>query len=175
MIDTTLLDEGRELVIGRREEIVGLCQDMVRIPSLSGDEGRLAEFILGAMRDLGYDEARMDAAGNVIGIVKGGEGPKTMFNGHMDVVDAGNSDDWEHPPFAAEVHDGHIWGRGSADMKGGLAAMMFAAGCFKMWDRQPKGDVIVTAAGMEEVGGWGSHLMVKERARAHLSFTIGMF
>ncbi len=164
MIDTTLLDEGRELVMSRREEIVGLCQGMVRIPSLSGDEGRLAEFILGTMRDLGYDEAGMDAAGNVIGVVKGGEGSKTVFNGHMDVVEAGNPDDWEHPPFAGEVHDGYIWGRGSADMKGGLAAMIFAAACFKMWDRQPKGDIVVTAAGMEEVGGWGSHLMVKEGA-----------
>jgi succinyl-diaminopimelate desuccinylase len=164
MIDTTLLDECRELVMSRREEIVGLCRGMVRILSLSGDEGRLAEFILDAMRELGYDEVWMDTAGNVIGVVKGGDGPKTMFNGHMDVVDAGNPDDWEHPPFAAEVHDGHIWGRGSADMKGGLAAMMFAAGCFKIWDRQPNGDIIVTAAGMEEVGGWGSHLMVKEGA-----------
>jgi succinyl-diaminopimelate desuccinylase len=162
--DTTLLDECRELVMSRREEILGLCQDMVKIPSLSGDEGALAEFILDAMRQLDYDQAWMDAAGNVIGVVKGGDGPKTMFNGHMDVVDAGDPDVWEHPPFAAEVHDGYIWGRGAADMKGGLAAMMFAAGCFKMWGRQPKGDIIVTAAGMEEVGGWGSHLMVKEGA-----------
>ena len=164
MIDARLLDECRELVMRRRDEIVGLCQDMVKIPSPSGDEGALAEFVLGAMRRLDYDEAWMDAAGNVIGIVKGGAGPKTMFNGHMDVVDAGNPDDWEHPPFAAEVHDGHVWGRGAADMKGGLAAMLFAAACFKIWNRQPKGDIIVTAAGMEEVGGWGSQLMVKEGA-----------
>jgi succinyl-diaminopimelate desuccinylase len=164
MINTAPLDECRALVKSQRDEIVRLCQEMVRIPSLSGDEGHLAEFILSVMRRLDYDKAWTDRAGNVIGLVKGGQGPKTLFNGHMDVVDAGNPDDWEHPPFAAEVHDGYIWGRGAADMKGGLAAMIFAAGCFKMWGRQPKGDIIVTAAGMEEVGGWGSHLMVKESA-----------
>jgi succinyl-diaminopimelate desuccinylase len=161
MIDTTLLGKCRELVMGRQEKTVGLCQDMVRIPSFSGDEGTLADFILGAMERLDYDEAWIDPAGNVIGVVKGGEGPRTMFNGHMDVVDAGNPKEWEHPPFAAEIHDGYLWGRGSADMKGGLAAMIYAAGLLKKWKRQPNGDVIVTAAGMEEVGGWGSHLMMK--------------
>jgi len=164
MISTAPLDECRALVKSRRDEIVGLCREMVRIPSPSGNEGRLAEFILGAMRRLDYDEAWMDGAGNVIGIVRGGDGPRTMFNGHMDIVDAGNPADWAFPPFAGEVHDGHIWGRGSADMKGGLAAMLSAAGLFKAWGREPRGDVIVTAAGMEEVGGWGSHLMVQEGA-----------
>jgi acetylornithine deacetylase/succinyl-diaminopimelate desuccinylase-like protein len=115
------------------------------------------------MQELDYDETRIDAAGNVIGLVRGGDGPTTMFNGHMDIVDAGNPDDWEHPPFEAEVHEECIWGRGSADMKGGLAAMISAAGLFKVWGRQPKGDVLVCAAGLEEVGGWGSHQMVKER------------
>jgi succinyl-diaminopimelate desuccinylase len=161
MIDTTLLGECRELVVGRRDEIVELCQDMVRIPSPSGDEGALADFVLGAMEHFDYDEAWIDPAGNVIGVVKGGDGPCTMFNGHMDVVDAGNPNEWKYPPFAAEVHDGALWGRGSADMKGGLAAMIYAAGLFKRWDRQPTGDVIVTATGMEEVGGWGSHMMTK--------------
>jgi acetylornithine deacetylase/succinyl-diaminopimelate desuccinylase-like protein len=113
------------------------------------------------MQELDYDKTWIDAAGNVIGLVKGGDGPTTMLNGHMDVVDAGNPDDWEHPPFEAEVHEGYIWGRGSADMKGGLAAMISAAGLFKVWGRQPKGDVLVCAAGLEEVGGWGSHQMMK--------------
>ncbi|GAB4536334.1 MAG: YgeY family selenium metabolism-linked hydrolase [Anaerolineae bacterium] len=162
MINTALVDECRALVHSQRDEIVRLCQEMVRIPSLSGDEGRLAEFILGHMQHLGYDEAWMDRAGNVIGIIKGGDGPRTIFNGHMDIVDAGNPADWAHPPFSGEVHDGHIWGRGSADMKGGLAAMISAAGLFKTWKRKPRGDVIVTAAGMEELGGWGSHLMMQD-------------
>jgi putative selenium metabolism hydrolase len=161
MIDTTLLGKCRELVMRHQDEIVGLCQDMVRIPSPSGDEGALADFILGTMGRLDYDEAWIDPAGNVIGVVKGGAGPRTMFNGHLDIVDAGNPKEWEHPPFAAEIHDGYLWGRGSADMKGGLAGMIFAAGLFKALDHEPKGDVIVTAAGMEEVGGWGSHLMMK--------------
>jgi succinyl-diaminopimelate desuccinylase len=162
MSTRALLDEYRELVKSRGNEIVGLCQDLVRIPSPSGCEGILAQFILASMQELDYDETWIDAAGNVIGVIKGGGGPTTMLNGHMDIVDAGDPDDWDHPPLAAEVHDGHIWGRGSADMKGGLAAMISAAGLFKAWGRRPKGDVLVCAAGLEEVGGWGSHLLVKE-------------
>jgi acetylornithine deacetylase/succinyl-diaminopimelate desuccinylase-like protein len=115
------------------------------------------------MQELDYDETWIDAAGNVIGLVRGGDGPTTMFNGHMDIVDAGNPDDWLYPPFEAEVYEGHIWGRGSADMKGGLAAMISAAGLFKVWGCQPKGDVLVCAAGLEEVGGWGSHQLMKVR------------
>ena len=126
MFEVGLLGECRELVNGRGDEIVGLCQDLVRIPSPSGCEGILAQFILASMQELDYDETWIDAAGNVIGLVKGGDGPTTMFNGHMDIVDAGNPDDWQHPPFEAEVHEGHIWGRGSADMKGGLAAIISA-------------------------------------------------
>ena len=163
MSTRVLLDECRELVKSRIDQIVGLCQDLVRIPSPSGCEGLLAQFILASMQELDYDETWIDAAGNVIGLVRGGDGPTTMFNGHMDIVDAGNPDDWEHPPFEADVHEGHIWGRGSADMKGGLAAMISAAGLFKVWGRQPRGDVLVCAAGLEEVGGWGSDQLMKAR------------
>ena len=127
MSTRALLGEFHELVRSRGDEIVGLCQDLVRVPSPSGCEGILAQFILASMQELDYDETWIDAAGNVIGLVKGGDGPTTMFNGHMDIVDAGSPEDWEHSPFEAEVHEGHIWGRGSADMKGGLAAMISAS------------------------------------------------
>jgi putative selenium metabolism hydrolase len=118
------------------------------------------------MQRLDYDQAWIDMAGNVVGVVRGGPGPVTMFNGHMDIVDAGNPDSWQHPPFGAEIHEEHLWGRGSADMKGALAGMLFAAGLFKSWNRKPKGDIIVCTVGLEEVGGWGTHLLLKD---GHLS------
>jgi acetylornithine deacetylase/succinyl-diaminopimelate desuccinylase-like protein len=84
-----------------------------------------------------------------------------MFNGHMDVVAAGNLDDWQYPAFGAEIHDGYVWGRGSADMKGPLAAMIYAAGLSKAWGRAPSGDIIVCAVSLEEVGGWGTQLLLE--------------
>jgi succinyl-diaminopimelate desuccinylase len=160
MVDNALLDECRQLVRNRHAEIITLCQSMVKIPSLPGNEGPVADLVFDAMQKLDYDETWIDAAGNVIGVVRGGEGPTTMLNGHMDVVDAGNVDDWRYPPFGAEIHEGYIWGRGSADMKGPLAGMIFAAGLFKGWNHEPKGDVIVCAVSLEEVGGWGTHLLM---------------
>ncbi|MEO5899411.1 MAG: M20 family metallopeptidase, partial [Ilumatobacteraceae bacterium] len=65
---------------------------------------------------------------NVIAVIDGDEpGPTLMFEGHMDVVTEGNEANWSVDPFGAEIKDGRIWGRGSADMKSGLAAMLFAA------------------------------------------------
>jgi putative selenium metabolism hydrolase len=161
MIDKALLDECRALVSRRSDEVVALCRSMVKVPSLPGEEGPVADLALAAMQALDYDETWVDPAGNVVGIVQGSAGPRTMFNGHMDIVDAGNPEDWAHPPFAGEIHDGYLWGRGSADMKGPLAAMIFAAGLFKAWGRVPRGDVVVCAVSLEEVGGWGSQLLLE--------------
>jgi putative selenium metabolism hydrolase len=164
MIDKTLLEESRQLVGDHREEIIALAQRLVRLPSLSGNEGAVAAAVWEAMQQLDYDDVRTDAAGNVIGLVKGGDGPSTIFNGHMDVVDAGQPEDWSHPPFGAEIRNGFMWGRGSADMKCALAAMVFAAGLFKQGPRPPRGDVLVTAVPMEEIGGWGTHLLLRDGA-----------
>lgn len=162
MIDAALLEICRELVSSQRDQIITLAQHLVQLPSLSGDEGAVAEAVLNAMQQLNFDRSWVDPAGNVIGIVKGGGGPATMFNGHMDVVNAGNPDNWQSPPFDAEIRQGFIWGRGAADMKCALSAMIFAAGLFKKWQRTPMGDVIVTAVSMEEIGGWGTHLLLQD-------------
>lgn len=162
-----ILEECQELVKQHEAEIIALCQSLVKTPSFSGDEGAVAQLILEAMQRLNYDEAYLDQAGNVVGIVRGEGGPATIFNGHMDIVDAGKPDDWQHPAFGAEIHQGYLWGRGSADMKGALAGMLFAAGLFKTWNRKPKGDVMLCTVGLEEIGGWGTYLLLKDsRLRA---------
>lgn len=164
MIDAALLAACRQLVAGEQERIISLAQQLVKLPSLSRQEGAVAEAVLAAMQRLDFDESWVDPAGNVIGLVKGGGGPVTMFNGHLDVVDPGNPADWKYPPFGAEIRQGYMWGRGSADMKCALTAMIFAAGLFKQWPRRPAGDVIVTAVTMEEIGGWGTHLLLQNSA-----------
>ena len=83
------------------------------------------------MRSFGWEpEIDVVAPGrpNVIATIDGGApGPTLMFEGHLDVVTEGDPGEWTHDPFGAELVDGRIWGRGAADMKAGVAAMLFAA------------------------------------------------
>ena len=63
---------------------------MIRTPSLPGQEGEMANLVANEMRDLGYDEVRVDEVGNVLGRIKGrGDAPDIMFNTHLDHVDVG--------------------------------------------------------------------------------------
>lgn len=127
-----------------------LCRDMIRISSVTGSEERIGQLLTARMLALGFDSARVDALGNVIGLVEGRGGGKTiLLDGHMDTVGVADTDRWRHPPFGGEISDGRLYGRGAADMKCALAAMT-AAAAFLRQDRRPAGDVYVTGTVMEE-------------------------
>ena len=112
----------------RCEEVVALCQSLIRAKSYSGQEDRAAAILQESMRSMGFDEVRVDCYGNVIGCIKGKrEGKKILFDGHIDTVPVTDESAWEFPPFAAEIHDGKIYGRGTSDMKGSVAAFVCAA------------------------------------------------
>lgn len=128
------------------EEVVDYCRELVRIPSLPRQEGALAEAIRGRMVDLGYDEARVDDMGNVIGRVGSGEGPRLLFDGHIDTVGVTDASRWRHDPFGGEVEDGRLYGRGASDMKGSLAAMVYAAAQGRL-----RGTVYVSGTVCEEL------------------------
>lgn len=102
------------------DAVVTLAQDLVRIPSLSGQEGAAVERCAQEMRSLGFD-VELDEYGNALGVFGAGE-PRRLFDGHVDTVDVG--DGWSHDPFAGELHRGQLVGRGSVDMKGPVAAMI---------------------------------------------------
>jgi putative selenium metabolism hydrolase len=141
------------------ERAVAFAAELVRIPSLPGEEGDVARRIVREMRALGYDEVRTDRAGNVIGRIAGtGGAPAVMLSSHMDAVDTGDAEAWEHPPYGGVVADGCLHGRGSMDLKGPLALQLYAAARF-VADR-PAGDVLAAFTVFEEKGGWGMmHLM----------------
>jgi succinyl-diaminopimelate desuccinylase len=151
------------VVEDHRERLIDFAQRLVQTPSLPGQEGNVAALIRTEMERLGYDRVWVDEAGNVIGLVCGGEGPTLMFNGHMDHVDAGDPAQWRYPPFGGETHQGHLWGRGTADMKGALAAMVYAGGILRVLDERLPGDLYVSAVVQEEIGGLGAR---------HLSRTL---
>lgn len=144
-------------------KMIAFCQQLVQTPSPSGEEEAIAALITAEMRRLGYDEVWTDEWGNVIGLLRGqGTGGSVMFNGHMDHVDSGNPEDWSHPPLGGEIHDDLLWGRGSADMKGPLAAMIHAGGMLAGEGMRPPGDLYVAAVVQEEVGGLGTQKLVQD-------------
>lgn len=118
------------------DALVAFTQALVRIPSVYDpdrglDEEPAAELVAEQMRAFGW-EPRLELvdAGrpNVIAVLEGDRPGRTlMFEGHTDVVTEGDPANWTVDPFGAELRDGRIWGRGSADMKAGVAAMLFAA------------------------------------------------
>jgi putative selenium metabolism hydrolase len=110
-----------------RQAMTAFLQDMVRIPSYSTKEGAMAERLAAEMREVGFRDVRVDAIGNVIGRIGVGSGPVLMLNGHMDVVGPGDLSTWSYDPFGARVENGTLYGRGAADMKGALAAMVYSA------------------------------------------------
>ena len=147
-----------------RADLIGFAQKLVQTRSLSGQEEDLAAAVRDEMERLAYDAVWVDEAGNVIGRIDGGDGPSLMLNGHMDHVDAGDPALWRHPPFGGEIHDGELWGRGAADMKGALAAMVYAGGLVKKLDGSLPGDLFVSAVVQEEVGGLGARHLAKTLA-----------
>lgn len=144
------------------DRCVRFLQRLVRTQSMPGEEGEVAELVASEMRALGYDEVEYDAAGNVIGLLRGAEGaPSVMFNTHLDHVDAGDPSDWPHPPYGGEVHDGLLWGRGAIDIKGPLAAQVHGVAQVVALGERPAGDVYVTSTVQEEVGGLGARYMAE--------------
>lgn len=111
--------------------VVQLCQELVRRPSLSGHEHDIAAYLTDYFYRNGFDHVHTDQYGNVIGSIYGNRpGPKLLFDGHMDTVPVEDPSKWDHDPFQAELDDGKIYGRGTSDMKGALAAMVCAASQF---------------------------------------------
>lgn len=145
-----------KMVQDHRPELVAFARKLLQTPSRSGEEGNVAVLIRDEMGRLGFDEAWIDEAGNAVGRLDGGRGAPLMFNGHMDHVDAGDPGQWAHSPFGGEIHDGNLWGRGAADMKGALAAMVYAVGLVKKLGTTPPGHLYVSAVVQEEVGGLGA-------------------
>lgn len=136
------------------ENALAFAQDLIRIPGLPGREEAVARRVLAEFRALGFEDARIDDAGNVVGVVKGrGEAPPALLNCHLDVVAEGDHDEWEVPPFSGLVKDGYLHGRGAMDIKGPLALQTYAAAALA-GGRAP-GDVIVAHTVLEERGGLG--------------------
>jgi putative selenium metabolism hydrolase len=122
---------------------------LIKIKSLSGEEEGVAKALKQMMEDSGFDEARIDGLGNVIGRI--GNGKKIIaIDGHIDTVDLGNLDAWEFDPLGGEIKNGFVLGRGTADQTGGPAAAITAGKILKEIGLPDDVTLYVTGTVMEE-------------------------
>ncbi len=111
----------------KQQTVIELCQRLIRAQSYSGEEKQVADELAGFMRGQGFDEVTINEHGCVIGCVHGNRpGPKLLFDGHIDTVPVNDASQWTYPPFAAQIQNDRIYGRGASDMKGAVAAMACA-------------------------------------------------
>jgi acetylornithine deacetylase len=164
-----------------------LLQKLVQEPSTRGNESGAQAVIVEKCRELGLEmdiweiggegllahEAfcsdRKDFRGNpnAVGILRGTGGGKSMIlNGHIDVVPAGDNNDWDLDPFSGHIECGKLYGRGSTDMKGGTASLLMAMEAIKNSGIKLKGDVIFQSVIEEESGGAGTLAAVLREYKA---------
>ena len=136
----------------KKINLIVLCLKFISIPSYTGQEKELAFFVKETMERLGYDRVWIDDLGNVIGRVKGEKpGKKVLFDGHLDTVSVGDVNKWQYNPFQGKIEDGKVYGRGASDMKGALAAMVFALGELAQNRAELSGEVYVSGTVHEEI------------------------
>ncbi len=134
-----------------REETIRITQQLIRIPSFSLQERKMADRVQNILEEMDYDLVFRDAAGNVIGIMVGGEdGPTVLLSSHMDTVRPDGS--WNDSPFSGERRDGHVFGLGAADCKGGLAAQIMAGHVLDQSRLPLRGNLVVASTVAEENG-----------------------
>ena len=182
-LDPPLLDAGleKELLLAvdaSREALVDLAGTLVGFPSLTGEEAAAQDFMEGLFRgmrlevdrfavedaDLRHLPGYAPAIGhwmrhdNVVGVHRPEvqTGRSLIFNGHIDVVPVGDERLWATPPFQPVVKDGRLYGRGSGDMKAGIAAYVTAFEALRALGLQPASPVILQSVVEEECTGNGA-------------------
>lgn len=143
-------------------EILELARRMVAVPSYAADhnwEAGVARVLEEFLTREGFAVTRqpvVDGRENLLAALPGRvpARPLLMFNGHMDTVPPSGS--MRYPPFAAEVHDGKLWGRGAVDMKGAVAAMTAALVALRRAGVRPARPLVLAAVIGEETGGMGT-------------------
>ncbi|GAA0284872.1 succinyl-diaminopimelate desuccinylase [Rhodovulum strictum] len=131
---------------------VALTAELIRCPSVTPSEAGALRLLETRLAAAGFECRRIDRGGVPNLFARwGGKGHRRTFgfNGHTDVVPAGDTAAWRHAPFGAELGDGYLWGRGATDMKSGVAAFVAAAIDF-VTDTPPDGAIVLTITGDEE-------------------------
>ncbi len=154
---------------------MAICRDLIRIDTTNpGDhsgpgERKAAEYVAGLLGEVGLAPAVLESHPKRTSLVARIEGadrkrPALLIHGHLDVVPA-NASDWRQHPFAGEIADGCLWGRGAVDMKDMDAIMLAVARQRLREGRKPARDVVLAFTADEEAGGnWGARFLIEQHA-----------
>ncbi len=167
-----------------------LC-DLVAVRSLDGEETAAQEHVAVQMKKIGMDvdiwsldfdtlsqhpaysiEVEREHGLGVIGSIGAGQGPALVFNGHVDVVPAGDLATWHYPPWQGTIDNGRVYGRGALDMKGGLCCALFAAKAIKDAGINLKGRLMIQSVIGEEDGGVGTLAAVLRGHKADAAVVV---
>ena len=172
----TKLDPLLSEIAARRDDLILLTQNLIRIPTLNppGENYRdICEFLNKRLTKHGFNTEMVRAYGtpgdsdkyprwNLVARREGtGSGECVHFNSHIDVVEVGSG--WTQDPFGGALVDGKIYGRGACDMKGGLAASIIAVESFIHTNPDFQGAIEISATGDEESGGYGGVAYLAEK------------
>ncbi len=150
-----------------REDAIRLLADLVRVPTVNppGADTEGAQLLARELDRRGLHPELTEIApgqANVTARLRGtGEAPALLFNGHIDVVPPGEVP-WKHPPFGAQIENGRLYGRGAADMKSGLAAMVTAFDVVARTAGRLRGDLLFSAVSDEEMGASGARRLAAD-------------
>jgi succinyl-diaminopimelate desuccinylase len=160
----------------KREDLIELTQDLIRIPTLNPPGNcyrEICEFLENRLSKAGFETEFVRASGtpgdsdkyprwNIIARREGSaSGDCIHFNSHTDVVEVGQG--WTYDPFSGELKDGKIYGRGACDMKGGLAASIIAVESFLEVFDDFSGAIEISGTADEETGGFGGVAYLAEK------------
>ncbi|MGH2614735.1 MAG: ArgE/DapE family deacylase [Thermomicrobiales bacterium] len=186
MMDTEVGQRLRQAVHDLEAQTIAFTQELVRIPTenpklaavAAGAEAVCQDVIEARLRALGCTTDRWEVypgRPDLVGTLRGDGGERArslILNGHIDVVPAGDPARWTHQPFAAEIADGKIWGRGAVDMKGGIAAMIGAVEAIQRAGVRLQGDVLIESVVDEETGGPGTTQTIEHGYRADAAIVV---
>jgi acetylornithine deacetylase len=167
--------EARRAVENALPATVAFLQELVRVPSLLGNEEPAQKLVEERLKELGFgvrslEPSAAELAGHpdsgipllpyegrrcLVGTIDGEGGRSLLFNGHVDVVSEEPADCWTKAPYGAEIEAGRLYGRGACDMKGGIAAMLLAVEAAKAAGPLP-GGLVYQSVIEEECGGNGA-------------------
>ncbi|MGI5243757.1 ArgE/DapE family deacylase [Dactylosporangium sp. CA-139066] len=173
---------------GARAEATATLTDLIRIPSVGGTaaESEIVHHVADRLRAEGVEldlwpipvaelaarpgfpgmEVAREEAWGLVARLPGDGGPSLMFNGHLDVVPPGDPATWTVDPWSGEVRDGHAYGRGACDMKGGFVSALSAFLALHRTGTRPRGDLLLAAVVGEEDGGLGTYATLARGWRA---------
>ena len=157
---------------GLKEDLTKFVQQLVRTPSPSLEEGRVARLVEREMRKGQFANVFRDRAGNVVAVNHGREAePTILLTSHMDTVLPKEDDPWHLPAWSGEIADGRLHGVGAADCKAGLAAQIYSGRLLARALLPLRGNLIVAATVAEENGCSVGLRTLLERTLPELSLT----